>query len=91
MWCFVDERVCFYFKFYVVYKRFFEYREYFEKNELVIKVSVFFKVSEEVLRWLIVECVRERVECVRLKFFEIISYLIFGEIFKYFLFSYLFV
>ncbi|MCD6372623.1 MAG: tRNA guanosine(15) transglycosylase TgtA [Thermococcus sp.] len=88
LWELVDERARSHPKMFAAYKRLLEYRDYLEKNEPVTKASAFFKVSEESMRWPIVQRAVERAERVEEKFPEKVEHPIFGEVPKYLSLSY---
>ncbi|NJE46601.1 tRNA guanosine(15) transglycosylase TgtA [Thermococcus sp. GR7] len=88
LWRLVDERARSHPKLYAAYKRLLEYQDYLEKNEPITKASAFFKVSEESLKWPIVQRAKARAERVKAKFPETINHPIFGEIPKYLSLSY---
>jgi len=88
LWELVDERARGHPKMFAAYKRLLDYREYLEKNEPFTKASAFLKVSEESLRWPIVERARRRAERVKAKFPETINHPIFGDIPRYLGLSY---
>ncbi|AIF69953.1 7-cyano-7-deazaguanine tRNA-ribosyltransferase [Palaeococcus pacificus DY20341] len=83
LWELVDERARSHPKMFAAYKRLLEYKDYFEANEPITKNSALFKVSEESMKWPIVERAKARAERVRAKFPETMSHPIFGEIPKY--------